>query len=70
MSVYRPGSVARPELGPGVLTWHLRRSRTRSTGGTVHQPRHFVVYRLDTDVVIVDRILHDAMDLRRHLDPP
>ncbi|MCL2455132.1 MAG: type II toxin-antitoxin system RelE/ParE family toxin [Micrococcales bacterium] len=63
-----PGSTARPELGPGVLTWHLRQSRARSTGGNVHRPRHFVVFRIDTDTVIVGRVLHDSMELRHHLD--
>jgi len=63
-----PGSTVRPELGPGVFTWHLHRSRTHSTGGTVHHPRHVVVYRLEEGTVVVGRVLHDAMELRRHLD--
>lgn len=65
-----PGNTARPELGAGVLTWHLRQSRNRSSGGQVRHPRHFVVYRLDAGIVVVGRVLHDAMELRRHLDTP
>ena len=67
----RAGSLARPELGAGVRSWHLRLSRTRSTGtpGAVHRPRHFLVYRLDGDLLVVGRVLHDAMELVRHLGP-
>lgn len=63
------GGTIRPELGDGVFTWHLARSRTHSSGGTVRRPRHFLICRLDGDVLVVGRILHDAVELRRHLDP-
>jgi len=66
----RPGMRARPELGDGVLTWHLRQSRGHAEGGHVSQPRHLVVFRLDADIVVVGRVLHDTMDLGRHLDAP
>ena len=66
----RPGSLLRPELGPGVRSWHLRgsRERARSEGGAVRQPRHFVIYRpVETGGIAVGRLLHDAMELWRHL---
>ena len=63
------GRTARPELGEGVFSWHLARSRTHSRGGPVHRPRHFLICLCEGDVVVVGRILHDAMELRRHLDP-
>jgi len=63
------GQTVRPELGEGVFSWHLVQSRTRSPGGTVHRPRHFLICRRDGDVLLVGRVLHDAMELRRHLDP-
>lgn len=63
------GRVLRPELGGGVFSWHLAQSRTRSPGGNVHRPRHFLICRRDGDVLVVGRVLHDAMELRRHLDP-
>ena len=63
------GGTSRPELGEGVYSWHLRRSRDRSTSGPVHRPRHFLLYRLDHEVVVIGRVLHDAMGLRRHLNP-
>lgn len=67
----RPGSLARPELGAGVRSWHLRLSRkhTKPGVGIVQRPRHFLVYRLQPGLVVVGRVLHDAMELARHLDP-
>lgn len=67
----RPGSLARPELGAGVRSWHLRLSREHPKPGVgiVHRPRHFLVYRLQPGLVVVGRVLHDAMELARHLDP-
>lgn len=63
------GRRVRPELGDGVFSWHLAQSRTHSPGGNVHRPRHFLICRRDGDVLVVGRVLHDAMELRRHLDP-
>jgi len=63
------GPTARPELGEGVFSWHLAQSRSRSDGGMVHRPRHFLICRRDGDLLVVGRVLHDAMELRRHLDP-
>ena len=66
-----PGSsgTPRPDLGPGVLSWHLRRSRHNTTGDAVQRPRHFLIYRMDDDTVVIGRVLHDAMELRRHVEP-
>jgi toxin ParE1/3/4 len=66
----RPGSVARSELGPGVRSYHLRlsRGRARTPDGLVRQPRHFLLYRVARpDVIGVGRVLHDAMEVDRHL---
>lgn len=43
------GRIARPELNQGVFSWHLAQSRTRSPGGTVRRPRHFLICRRDSD---------------------
>ncbi|HEX4180478.1 MAG TPA: type II toxin-antitoxin system RelE/ParE family toxin [Caulobacteraceae bacterium] len=68
----RPGSIARPELGEGVRSWHLRGSRTRARGasGIVQRPRHFLIYRQLGALVVVARVLHDVMELERHLRAP
>jgi toxin ParE1/3/4 len=66
----RPGSVARPELGPAVRSYHLRhsRGRARTPDGPVRQPRHFLLYRVARpDLIGVGRVLHDAMEVERHL---
>ena len=65
----RAGCQARPELGDGIYSWHLRMSRDRSKAEPVQQPRHFLIYRIDDELVVIGRVLHDAMDLARHLHP-
>ena len=67
----RPGSIARPEFGAGVRSWHLRLSRQRAAtaAAVVRRPRHFLVYRVEPDLLVVGRLLHDAMELVQHLDP-
>lgn len=64
------GVASRPELGAGVFTWHLSLSRARTPGGKVNRPRHLLVCRRDGDILVIGRVLHDAMDLHRHIDPP
>lgn len=66
----RIGATHRPELGAGVLVWHLRLSRNHVPPevGVVHRPRHFLVYRQAGAVVEIVRVLHDSMELRRHLE--
>lgn len=54
------GSKARDELAPGVRTLHAARHG--------HKARHFVVFRVAEDHGLeVLRLLHDSMDLARHL---
>jgi toxin ParE1/3/4 len=66
----RIGSVARPELGKSIRSYHLRfsRERARTDVGIVLRPRHLILYRFArADLVGVGRVLHDAMELRRHV---
>ncbi|WP_304164108.1 type II toxin-antitoxin system RelE/ParE family toxin [Phenylobacterium aquaticum] len=65
------GSQVRAELGAGVRVYSLRNSRQRArvSGGTVSEPRHVIVYEYDEAQVRVMRILHEAMDLARHIHP-
>lgn len=67
----RPGSLLRSELGAGVRSWHLRLSRHHVKPGmeVVSRPRHFLIYRSEPERVVVGRVLHDAMELARHIDP-
>ena len=63
----RPGSLARSELGVDIRSWHLRWSRDRTRSGKVQKPRRFIIYRTDSNVLVVGRILHDGMELARHM---
>lgn len=66
----RHGSRAQPELGAGVRVYHLRYSRDRGSprSGRVRFPRHVILYRQISPAVLgVGRLLHDAMDLERHV---
>ncbi len=67
----RVGSLERPELGKEVCSWHLclSRERARTDAGIVRHPRHFLIYRTENDMTVIGRVLHDAMELARHLDP-
>jgi toxin ParE1/3/4 len=65
----RVGSVARPELGARTRSYHLRysRDRARTEHGIVQRPRHVILYRATADVIGIGRVLHDMMELERHL---
>jgi toxin ParE1/3/4 len=55
-----PGSTSRDEILPGLRSLHVAR---RGRPG-----RHFILYRAaEGEVTEVLRILHDAMDLARHV---
>jgi toxin ParE1/3/4 len=66
----RAGSHTRPEIAAGARTYHVRHSRDRVTRklGRVSRPRHFLLYRTMSDgQVEIGRVLHESMDLERHL---
>ena len=55
-----PGTRAREDLAPGIRTLHAGRRGRKA--------RHFVVFRVGTDgTVDVLRVLHDSVDLARHI---
>jgi len=56
------GCRFRPELGTAVATLHAARQGRKA--------RHLIVFRAsqETSTIEVLRILHDSMDLQRHLD--
>ena len=54
------GSKLRDEIEPGIRTLHVARSGRKG--------RHLVVFRMGGEQIIdVLRLLHDSMDLPRHL---
>jgi toxin ParE1/3/4 len=66
----RMGTHQRPELAASVRTYHLRysRDRVKRSHGQVRSPRHLLAYRIvESGMIEIVRVLHDAMDLDRHL---
>lgn len=66
----RNGTLLRPEIAPDVRSYHLRHSRERARlpSGIVRRPRHRILFRQVRPTIIgVGRLLHDAMDLNRHM---
>jgi toxin ParE1/3/4 len=64
------GSHSRSEIVDSARTYHLFHSRNHvaSELGRVKQPRHFLLYRTLADGRIeISRVLHDAVDLLRHI---
>ncbi|MBK8889592.1 MAG: type II toxin-antitoxin system RelE/ParE family toxin [Dechloromonas sp.] len=59
------GVKERPEIGNDIRTLHVARNGRKG--------RHFVMFRVGSldgrDVIDVLRLLHDSMDLERHLPP-
>lgn len=67
---FRSGTSLRPEVADDVRSYHLRysRERARSETGLVKYPRHLLLYRvLNPDLVGIGRVLHDSMEIERHL---
>ncbi len=54
-----PGARARDDIQPGIRTLHVARQGRAG--------RHFVVFRVAGSDIDVLRLLHDSMDLPRHL---
>ncbi|MEQ8786346.1 MAG: type II toxin-antitoxin system RelE/ParE family toxin [Pirellulaceae bacterium] len=68
----RPGSTNREELADGARSYHLFHSRRRidKSIGRVRRPRHFLIYRsVAKNCIEIGRVLHDSMDLPKHLPP-
>lgn len=64
----RPGSKARSDIFPGLRSLHLYHCRLAVASGRVIKPRHIVLYRIVANQTLeIVRILHDAMEISRHL---
>lgn len=53
------GSKARDEILPGLRTLHVARHGRRGS--------HLLMYRASRNAIEIVRILHDRMDLQRHI---
>jgi toxin ParE1/3/4 len=59
-----PGARPRPDVGEGLFTLHVARKGRKG--------RHFVLFRVSPGsgrTIDVLRLLHEAMDLPRHVSP-
>ncbi len=63
------GFRPRPEVGAGVVSWHIANSVGRSAGEKVKSPRHVLYCRWEEDLLVVGRILGDVMDPALHVTP-
>ncbi|MFN3464075.1 MAG: type II toxin-antitoxin system RelE/ParE family toxin [Terricaulis sp.] len=52
-------SRARDEIAPGIRTLHMAKPGRRG--------RHLLVYTISGDLLTIVRILHDSMEVSRHL---
>jgi toxin ParE1/3/4 len=52
-------SIARDEIAKGMMSLHMRKRGRRG--------RHFLLYSETADEVKVHRVLHDSMELSRHI---
>ena len=66
---FRAGSAARPLVGANVRVYHISGSKRRSGGSQsrVKQPRHLFLYEIVDTTVRIVRVLHERMDIERHL---
>lgn len=52
----------------GLFLYHIRSSAGRTPRGErIIRPRHIVVFRLDSESLLIVRILDDRMDITTHL---
>jgi len=63
------GSKSAEDILPGLFRYHIRHSRMAIEPAMkrVKRPRHFIIYRFNDECIEVVRLLHDSMDLERHL---
>jgi toxin ParE1/3/4 len=62
----RPGSHARDELGAGIRSFHIELA-ARRRGAASHLLYYVRALMPEEDGIVILRILHEAMEPRRHL---
>lgn len=65
LRVAKPYSIANRT----IYLYHLRHSKFQASKGgyIVKQPRHFIAFEMESEIVVIHRILHDAMDLPKSI---
>lgn len=65
----RLGVVSHGMGANAFFAYHLRHSnRKLSVTEKIGRPRHLIFFRVQGDVLMVSRVLHDAMDFMAHLN--
>ncbi len=59
---YGKHSKERSEIRKGVMSIHLR-----NINSEVKKPRHLIMYRIKPDYVEIIAILHDQMEISKHI---
>jgi toxin ParE1/3/4 len=63
-----PTTRGRPDLLPGIRSFHIRHAASRDVEARVSRPVHILYYRVITPGLIeIVRVLHDRMDPAKHL---
>ena len=58
----------RPDLLPGVFSFHVRHARSGMTSNRVKAPVHILYYRIvEPGLVEIVRVLHEHMEPSRHV---
>ena len=58
----------RPEVAPGLRSFHIRHSREESREAPVAKPVHVIFYRVaEPGMVEIVRVLHERMEPERHI---
>jgi toxin ParE1/3/4 len=66
----RPGVQTVEIDGLELNLYHLRHSRLRPAAqDRISRPRHLAIFTFDLERVRVIRLLHDSMDVGRHISP-
>jgi len=63
----RQGVKVAPGAAGALRVYHLRHSRRLGSGALVSRPRHLLVFVETEDEIVIERVLHDAMDLPSRL---
>ena len=65
-----PATRDRPELLPGIRSFHIRHARGNDSEMKMRRPVHIVFYRMiRPGLVEIVRVLHERMEPSRHMRP-
>jgi toxin ParE1/3/4 len=63
-----PATRDRPELSPGMRSFHIRHARGEELEARVRHPVHVLYFRMvDPNLIEITRVLHERMEPTRHV---